>query len=103
MKAIGLLYVQDSCVLLTVGVMKHARGALNPSVLSKELEARFLMCVMSLSYFCWLLCEDHGPEVEYITWKGDFKFLQTQPFFSCCYQKVMLWLIPSKMWGSCGL
>lgn len=40
----ALLYVQDSCVLLAVGVMRHAGDALNLSVLSKELEARFLMC-----------------------------------------------------------
>lgn len=78
-------------------------GALNLSVLRKELEARFLMCVMSLSYFCWLLCDDHGPEVERITWKGAFKFLQAQSSFSCCYQKVMVWLLSSKTWGSCGL
>lgn len=57
--------------------MQHAGGALNLSVLSKGLEARFLMCVMSLSHFCWLLCEDHGPEVEHITWNGAFRFLQT--------------------------
>lgn len=97
-KAFGLLYVQDSCVLLTVGVMQHAQGALNLSVLSKELEARFLMCVMSLSHFCWLLCEDHGPVVEHITWKGAFKFLEIQPFFNCHWKNVIVWLLSWKMW-----
>lgn len=84
-------------VLLTVGVKQHARGVLNLSVLSKELEARFLMCVMSLSHFCWLLYEDHRLEAEHIIWKGAFMFLQPQPFFSCHCQKVMVWVLSSKM------
>lgn len=78
--------------------MQHAGGALNLSVLSKGLEARFPMCVMSLSHFCWLLSEDDRPEVEHITCKGAVKFLQTQPFFSCHCQKVMVWLPSLKMW-----
>lgn len=77
-------------VLLTVGVKQHGRGALNHSVLSKGLEAGFLIC--------WLLYEDHEPEAGHIRWKEAFMFLQPQPFFSCHCQKVMVWVLSSKMW-----